>query len=147
MHDEWPPLITAARQPRWMVWRDRGLTLLMWVLFVLVCHNFLRLALDEFRALTGRPRRGPELDFEDLWDPLRPFMVVAGVLVMWLLVAGVVSVRRVQRNLARPKPAPLGLAEEAADQGAAPADLAAWRGLRVAVVHLDEEGRMRAEGK
>ncbi len=144
MHDEWPPLITAARQPRWMVWRDRGLTLLMWVLFVLVCHNFIRLAFDEFRELTGRPRRGPEWDFEDMWDPLRPFLFVASVLVMWLLLAGIASVRRMQRNLARPKPAPLGLAEEAAEQGAAPDDLAAWRGLRVAVVHLDEQGRMRA---
>jgi hypothetical protein len=147
MHHEWPPLITAARQPRWMVWRDRGLTLGMWVLFVIVCHNFIRLALDGLREILGRPRRGPEWDFDDMWDPLRPFLVVAVLLVTWLLSAGVVSVRRVQRNLARPKPAPLGVAEEAAELGAEEADLAAWRGLRVSVVHLDELGRMRAEEK
>jgi hypothetical protein len=144
MHTQWPPLITAAAQPRWMVWRDRGLTVAMWALFALVCHNFLFFAADEVRVAVGRPPRRE-------WDPLgqverlRPFMVVALTMVTFLLAAGLVSVRRMRRNIARPKPPPLSLVEEAAHQGAGPDALAAWRGWRLAVVHLDPQGRMSAE--
>jgi poly-beta-1,6-N-acetyl-D-glucosamine biosynthesis protein PgaD len=144
MHTQWPPLITAAAQPRWMVWRDRGLTVAMWALFALVCHNFLFFAADEVRVAVGQPPRRE-------WDPLgqvdrlRPFLVVALTMVTFLLAAGVMSVRRMRRNLARPKPPPLAVAEEAAHQEATAEALAAWRDLRVAVVHLDAEGRMHAE--
>jgi hypothetical protein len=37
-------------------------------------------------------------------------------------------------------PASLTLAEEAAHTGCTQADLLAWRGLRIAVAHLDEVG-------
>jgi len=144
-HEVWPPLITAARQPRWMVWRDRGLTLFMWLLFVLVCHNFLRLAADGVREVSGRPRVGPEWDPEMLWEPLRPFLVVSGLLVTWLLLFGLVGIRRIARDRARPMPPPLDTGEEAARQGADGAALAAWRDWRIAVVHLDDHGRMHAE--
>jgi hypothetical protein len=144
MHTQWPPLITAAAQPRWMVWRDRGLTVAMWALFALVCHNFLFFAADEVRMAVGRPPRRE-------WDPemqvvrLEPFFLVALLLVLWLLGAGLVSIRRMKRNLARPMPPSLALDEEAANQDAAAEALAAWRGWRLAVVHLDPQGRMSAE--
>jgi signal transduction histidine kinase len=65
MHTQWPPLITAAAQPRWMVWRDRGLTVAMWALFALVCHNFLFFAADEVRVAVGHEGNRVTVDIVD----------------------------------------------------------------------------------
>jgi hypothetical protein len=141
----WPPLVTGARLPRAVVWRDVALTLLVWVLLALLCRNFLLLVADEFRVATGRDRVGPEFDLLALWQRLSGYVVVVGVLLGVLSFAGLATLRRLRRLRARPLPVPLPPAAEAARHGVALGDLEAWRALRVAVVHVDGQGRMRAE--
>ncbi|MBX9702162.1 MAG: PgaD family protein [Acetobacteraceae bacterium] len=142
---EWPPLITAARQPRWMPWRDRALTALMWVLLALLCHNTVRLVFDEVRVAMGLPRLRPEPDFMLLWGRLEPYLVVIGVLLAWILTWGLLALRRLRHSARLPRPPGLSVTEEAARQAIAPEALEGWSVPRIAVVRVDPDGRMQAE--
>jgi len=67
-----------------------------------------------------------------------------GVLLLWLLGWGAVWVLSRWLTPLRPMPPPLDPATEAARHSADPAALLAWRDLPIAIVHVEERGRMRA---
>ena len=144
--DQWPPLITSARQPAWMPWRDRLLTLAMWLLLALLCRNSIALAFDLLREAAGIDRRRPHPDFALFWARLEPYLIVTALLLMWIVTFGMVALRRLRRRSRHAAPE-LPLAEEAATRGVTPDALDDWRAARIAVVHVDAPGRMRAEAK
>lgn len=139
----WPPLITAAAQPRWMVWRDRALTLGAWLLLALLCRNALVTIGHEVIQALGIADEFPAPDFHEHMRRMRAYWIAVGLLMLWVTAWALVWVLR--RRLTRPPPMPLPLdpPSEAARHGAAPSDLLAWRDMRIAIVHVNE-GRMHA---
>ena len=142
----WPPLIVASTKPTWVKVRDVALTLLMWVLFAIMLET-------EFELFFGRlsgsgwdwatsTAKGSWLEF---FQALRPFVQVALVLVSLLLVAGLLTLRRVARGRRLPQPAPLAAGDEARRVGMDEARLIAARELRVVVVHIEPDGKHRIE--
>ena len=144
--DQWPPLITSTRQPAWMPWRDRLLTLAMWLLLALLCRNSIALAADLAREAAGIDRRRPHPDFALFWARLEPYLVVTALLLMWIVTFGTLALRRLRRRWRHAAPE-LPITEEAAARGATPDALEDWRTARVAVVHVEGPGVMRVEAK
>jgi len=67
------------------------------------------------------------------------------VLLGILIAASFFTLRRIARARLLPEPRPLPIGDEARRVGMAEEDLAAARNLRIAVVHIDREGRHRVE--
>jgi poly-beta-1,6-N-acetyl-D-glucosamine biosynthesis protein PgaD len=136
----WPPIISDADLPRFVVWRDRLLTVAMWLLLAWLCRHMLHWTLDQLLALFGRPRHLPPLDWRDRWARLQPYFIVVGLLAIWLIIWGLASLRRIRRYSRMPQPAALTLEEQARQGGCSAAELSEWRKPRVCTAHLDEHG-------
>ena len=67
------------------------------------------------------------------------------MLVGALALASLITLRLHRRGLLMPQPPPLPLAEQALRAGMDATALAAARNLRIAVVHIDSDGRHRVE--
>lgn len=142
--EPWPPLITSGQQPAWMPWRDRLLTIGMWLLLALLCRNSILLGADLLRDLFGGERLRPNPDLELLWHRLEPYVVISALLLMWILAFGIVAWRRLLRPV-RARTPTLPILEEAALRRAAPAEIETWRERGVAVLHVEPGGAMRVE--
>lgn len=143
----WPPLITSAHQPRWMPWRDWGVTLLMWMVFAALLYTEGELAIAQVKARVYGTEPDIDANLAEFWHQLAPFFVVVVALVSWLSLFCVVTLIRRRRTLRQPPPPPppLSLEAEAAQAGMEPRDLVAARTLDLAVAHLDEANRYRIE--
>ena len=119
-----------------MKWRDAVLTLIMWGLFAWLLERQFRLV---NRTVDGRS------DLVDFLTLLAPYAGTAVVLIGILAVAAMLTERRRRRALMLRPPAPLALSDEARGAGMDEAALAAARGMRIAVVHIETEGRLRIE--
>ena len=140
---QWPPIITDVRLPRYVVWRDRSLTIAAWAFLLALTSDLLHLVIAHILQLFGNPLTATGAQWAIWWDRLRPFAQVVALMAVWLTMWGLISLRRLRRYRQLQVPTPLTLAEQAAHAGCTEADLLAWRGLRIAVVELDEVGRPR----
>ncbi len=141
----WPPLITAAGQPPWMLWRDRALTMLMWIVFAIILETEAELTIAHVIAII----KGVEPEIPANWDQfmnsLFPFTLVIIALVSWLVFFGLLTMRRRLRTMLLPQPPPLAFALEAQRAGMEAPSLAEARRLDLAVAHLDAAGHYRIE--
>jgi hypothetical protein len=136
MKPDWPPLITDAERPRWVIRRDRFLTILVWVLF-------LALFVEQSLAFHARVRiylTDPAAEWEFL---LAPFFVVVAILLLSLGVSAIGTYRRALRARSRAAPASLSLEAEAVHLGATPAELSAAREYQIVAVMIEPDGRFR----
>jgi hypothetical protein len=141
----WPPLIVASTKPTLVKVRDIALTLLMWLLFAIMLETEFELFFGHYLKRMGLGDFDTEGRWLEFFDALRPFVQVALVLVSLLLVAGLLTLRRVARGRVLPQPAPLTASDEARRVGMDEAELIAARELRVVVVHIDADGKYRVE--
>jgi len=135
----WPPIIDAASKPRRMLWRDRILTAVMWLLLVFLCRRGLAYFST---ALIGFFARG-QLNLTgwgEGWTRLRPYMQLVALFAGWELFWIIATLWRRQRALRKPQPPSLALAEEAEIHHCAPGQIVQWRQFRICVVHLDPAG-------
>ena len=141
----WPPLIVASTKPTWVKVRDIALTLLMWVLFAIMLETEFELFFGHYLQRLGLGDFDSEGRWPEFFQALRPFVQVALVLVSLLLVAGLLTLRRVARGRRLPQPAPLTAGDEARRVGMDEAGLIAARELRIVVVHIEPDGKHRIE--
>ena len=141
----WPPLIVASTKPTWVKVRDVALTLLMWLLFAIMLETEFELFFGHYLERMGLGDFDTEGRWLEFFNALRPFVQVALVLVSLLLVAGLLTLRRVARGRKLPQPAPLTADDEARRVGMDEAELIAARELRGVVVHIDADGKYRVE--
>jgi hypothetical protein len=138
MKNAWPPLIDDAVRPPWMLWRDRFLTVLVWLLFaILFIQQWL---VFQERLRTYLTTADAEWDFT-----LKPFFTVIGVMLSWLGLSAIGTYRRAMRARNRPEPPPLALAREAAHFGVTPTELSAARQGQIIAVAIEAGGRFRFE--
>jgi poly-beta-1,6-N-acetyl-D-glucosamine biosynthesis protein PgaD len=138
----WPPIIVDAHVPRAIVWRDRLMTIGMWLLLVFLMRHGLQLIWDEANELLGLERYGPQANWDIWWARLHPYLITAGVLGIWLFCWGLISLWRIRHHTGKPQPPALTLAEEAKRIGCTESELMAWRSARVATVHIDDNGHI-----
>ena len=141
----WPPLIVAGTKPTWVKVRDVALTLFMWVLFAIMLETEFELFFGRYLERMGLGDFDTAGRWGEFFEALRPFVQVALVLVSLLLIAGLLTLRRVARGRVLPQPAPLAASDEARRVGMGEAELIAARELRAVVVHIDADGRYRVE--
>lgn len=141
----WPPLIVASTKPTFVKVRDTALTLLMWLLFAILLETEFEMFFGHYLQRLGLGDFDSEGRWLEFFQALRPFIQVALVLVSLLLVAGLLTLRRVARGRKLPQPAPLTAGDEARRVGMDEAELIAARELGVVVVHIDGDGKYRVE--
>ena len=140
----WPPLI-VVRVPTWMRWRDYALTGLMWGLILFLLGNQFDLFLGPDIRRLGVRVLEDDVDWSEFYPHLTPFLGLAAGLALVLFVFSLLTLRRRSRALLLPAPEPLSPAEEAARAGVAQDTLLTARELRIAVVHIADDGRHRFE--
>jgi poly-beta-1,6-N-acetyl-D-glucosamine biosynthesis protein PgaD len=134
----WPPLISNAARPRWILWRDRILTILVWA-------AFLALFIEQALVFHGRVETyvtTPDAEWDFL---LRPFVITIGIMVTWLALMAVLTYRRAVRARRKSPPAPLPLEAEAAHFGVTPEALATARQQQIIAVAIEPGGALRFE--
>ena len=141
----WPPLIVADHTPRWVKWRDFVLTLVMWLLFAVMLETEFELFVGPHLERWGLGDFNTDANWEEFLGRLMPFVLISMMLIGLLVAASLMTLRRRRRGLLLPVPPPLEIAEQAKRAGMAPAALESARGLRIAVVHIEADGRHRVE--
>jgi hypothetical protein len=141
----WPPLIVAVHTPRWVLVRDLALTFAMWLLFAIMLSTEFELFINRQRVRLGLGDFRTDPNWAEFFDRLMPFVEIAMMLVGVLALVSLITLYRRHRSLLLPPPPPLPLAEQATRAGMDPTALAAARNLRVAVVHIQSDGRHRVK--
>ena len=118
----WPPLIVAGTKPTWVKVRDVALTLFMWVLFAIMLETEFELFFGRYLERMGLGDFDTAGRWAEFFEALQPFVQVALVLVSLLLLAGLLTLRRVARGRVLPQPAPLAASDEARRVGMDEAD-------------------------
>ena len=136
IRNDWPPLITDAARPPWVLWRDRFLTILVWTVFLaLFVEQWL-----VFQARIETYFATPDAEWEFL---LQPFVIVVGMMVAWLVFSAIMTYHRAIKARRSAQPHPLALAAEAAHFGTTPNDLTAARQHQIIAVVIELDGRFR----
>ena len=141
----WPPLIVAARTPRWVKWRDVLLTLAMWILFAIMLETEFELFFGPHLERLGLGSFDSEANWDVFFQRLMPFVQVTMMLIGALALAGLITLHRRRRGLLIPQPQPLSTTDEARRVGMDETELAGARDLQVAVVYIDEDGTHRVK--
>jgi hypothetical protein len=139
----WPPLIVADHTPRWVKWRDFALTLMMWILFAIMLETEFELFVGPHLEHWGLGDFDTEANWGAFFGRLMPFIQIAMMLIGVLALASLITLYRRRRSLLLPPPPPLAIGDEARRAGLDEVALAAARELRIAVVHIDEDGTHR----
>lgn len=136
----WPPLITAARLPRWMVVRDVVLTLLAWILLGWLIRDALYLVYDFFRYPIFALTTAQPPDFALLWSRLRYFVILSASLILVLSLWAFVNRNRLKAATNYPPPRVLPIAEQAARFGIAESAVGEARAFKITLVKFREDG-------
>ena len=83
-HETWPPLIVASDKPRWVTWRDFGLTLIMWVMFAIMLETEFELFFGRYLENLGLGDFQTEANWDVFFQRLRPYV---GLVIVLLVVA------------------------------------------------------------
>ncbi len=136
----WPPIISGAQRPAWVLWRDVAITLFMWGVFLVILEI-------EFAIVWGNlPSLAPAsaysgLGFHAVRAELRPAVWIIVLLVAILGISTLLSRRRRVRALQLPQPGPAPDDELAHDLGMTPQQLEALRRHKVITLDVDERGK------
>ena len=144
-YETWPPLIVASTKPRWVWWRDFALTLAMWLVFAVMLETEFELFFGRYLEHLGLGDFDTNANWPRFFERLKPYVVLAIVLVALLAMAAIATILRYYRMLHRPLPVPLAAAQQARRAGMDEAALLAARDLDDAVVHIAVDGTHRVE--
>ncbi len=133
----WPPIISGARRPTWMLWRDIAITLFMWGVFLVLVEI-------EF-AIVGGELAGISIEtggvgFEEIRGELRPAVWFIALLVAVLGFSTLLSRRRRARALLQPQPSPAEDEVLARDLGISEQSLETLRRQKIIALDLNACG-------
>ena len=137
----WPPLIIAREPPLLIRSRDHLLTLAIWALFAF----FLVHQVGQFDLRGSEGASEIRASWLTFIDDLRPFARVALLLVVAMVIYSFATLWRRRRTLNVLPPPPLSLGEQAQRAGMDDESLRQARSLRIAVVHIEADGKVRVE--
>lgn len=137
---DWPPIISGARRPRWIVWRDVGITLCMWGIFLLILEIEFAIVWSRLPSLDGRFVYS-NLGFSAIRTELRPAMVLIIILILVLGISTLFSRRRRANALLLPQPSPVADEDLARDLNISSEQMETFRKQKVIVLDVDAQGR------
>ncbi len=137
----WPPIVSDARLPWWVVARDVVLTLLLWSAFAYGIVSNLEVAGHALRLLAGEAIEAADPMLAPFLGRMARRMTIVLLLVSLLAVATLASIRRHRHAIGHPQPEPVPDADLARDIGLDEAQLAALRQRKVVTLDVDGEGR------
>jgi hypothetical protein len=141
----WPPLIIASEKPRWVMWRDFALTLLMWLIFAIILETEFELFFGHYLERLGWGDFDTNANWARFFQRLAPYLWLIVMLVALLAASTVATLHRLRRFLKQAPPPPLLAIEEAHRGGMDAAVLLAARELPNVVVHVAPDGTHRVE--
>lgn len=143
MTDHWPPLIDANHVPWWARLRDVLMTLAAWLLLAYLMSPVLLPLWHDLLAVLGLRdvRKLPNL--ARAWSDLRPFLLAAAALMLWLTSFALVR-RRLLLTIRRSpyQPAALDNVEQARTFGLGEEQRQALQQAQVATLRFDSRGRI-----
>lgn len=89
---EWPPIVKATKIPPLIRIRDLALTIVAWVILIYFMRNFWIYAYEFVTDLVLKLDMSNLTDFGVIWNKISPFLGIASILVLWIVVLG--SLRR-----------------------------------------------------
>lgn len=139
----WPPLVGSNNVPRYIVLRDYLLTLMAWCVFAWMLRNVILLTVDWFSEPFGQLSRLQAPDWANIWLHLRNYVVVGGLLIVWIAFWSVYRSKdlRPQQHKA-PQPAALDAQILCQRYGVSPQDLAQWQQDTIVTVAVDPDGQI-----
>jgi hypothetical protein len=143
--ESWPPLIVVSEKPRWVVWRDFALTLLMWLMFAIILETEFELFFGRYLERLGWGDFDTNANWARFFQRLEPYLWLIVMLVALLAASTVATLHRLRRFLKQAQPPPLQAAEEAPRGRVEVAALLAARELANVVVHVAPDGTHRVE--
>ena len=144
-HATWPPLIIASDKPRWVTWREFGLTLAMWIMFAIMLETEFELFFGRYLEKLGLGDFQTDAHWDIFLQRLRPYIALVMVLLVTLVASTIATLHRVRRAVLMHPPAPLPIETEAPYAKMTPEALAAARALRTATVYVEPDGTHRVE--
>ena len=140
---KWPPLVDSQNVPRYIVVRDYVLTLIAWCVFAWMLRNVIALTVDWFSEPFGQLSRLQAPDWANIWLHLRNYVVVGGLLIVWIAFWSVYrsnDLRPQQSGL--PQPAPLEPEVLCQRYGVQAQDLAQWQQDSIVTVAVAPDGQV-----
>lgn len=139
----WPPLVGSDRVPRAVRLRDLLLTVLAWCAFFWMLRNAILLTIDWFREPFGQFTYMQAPDWPRLWERLRNYVEVAGLLVVWIAFWAVYRSKALKPSgLTEAPPQALPDSVLCERYGVAPEQLQAWHTQKVVTVDVAADGRI-----
>jgi poly-beta-1,6-N-acetyl-D-glucosamine biosynthesis protein PgaD len=136
----WPPLVAAARLPRWIALRDVILTLLAWIFLGWLLRDAIYLIYDFVRHPIFELTTALPPDLATLWERLRFFVIVSCAFVGGIALWAFVNRRRLAGKTKSPHPRVLSTAAHAARFGVEEMALAAARDFKITSVKYRDDG-------
>jgi hypothetical protein len=72
--ENWPPLIIASEKPRWVMWRDFALTLLMWLIFAIILETEFELFFGRYLERLGWGNFDTNANWAQFFQRLEPYL-------------------------------------------------------------------------
>ena len=111
--ESWPPLIVASEKPRWVVWRDFALTLLMWLIFAIMLETEFELFFGRYLERLGWGDFDTNANWARFFQRLEPYLWLIVMLVALLAASTVATLHRLRRFLKQAPPPSLQATEQA----------------------------------
>jgi poly-beta-1,6-N-acetyl-D-glucosamine biosynthesis protein PgaD len=143
--DGWPPIISNANRPAWVIWRGYAITAFMWGLFVFLLWREIDIAKQALLMLAGHPVEVIDTGFHEFLEDMRPTRWITLLLVASLAVATLISRLRRIAGLRQPQPAPAHDRELARDLGLDEEELNALRQQKIIALYVDEQGHVSVQ--
>jgi poly-beta-1,6-N-acetyl-D-glucosamine biosynthesis protein PgaD len=138
--EDWPPIISGAERPAWVVWRGIAITAFMWGLFFFIVAREVDVVWQALRI--GIPADHPRTALEEFLVQLRPAVWIILIMIAILGFATLRSRRRRNAALLSPPPAPVPDLELARDLGIDEQELNEIRRQKIVALDVDDQGRV-----
>jgi len=138
----WPPIISDAKRPVWIVWRDIAITAFAWTVFFFLVAREIDLAWQARPLLSGGSVNHIDTGLEEFLLQVQPTLQIILVLVTILGVATLASRRRRNAALRQPQPTPVPDRELASDLGLGERELNDMRRQKIIAIDVDAQGKV-----
>ena len=136
-------IIRTRQVPALIRWRDRLLTLCLWILMGAWLVTFITTSAKQAAFYAGRQTADPGL-LTAFATGLRWAALIAGTIIAFNAIAGLLNLRRIQRQHRTPPTPPLLVDEQASVLGLPVQQFSAWREAPRIVLEFNEHDQLVA---
>jgi poly-beta-1,6-N-acetyl-D-glucosamine biosynthesis protein PgaD len=140
--EDWPPIISGAERPAWVLWRGFAITTFMWGLFLFIVEREMEIVWQALWTGTRQSAEHHNTVLDEFLVQLRPALWIILLMIAILGFATLRSRRRRNAALLRLPPPPVPDLELARDLGIDEQELHDIRRQKIVALDVDDEGRV-----